>query len=114
MPRKYKKIGYTPCQLEIAEWINLGHDKMREDHLLRCYACTGKGESSNFPWVKYLMYNGHDLGNGEVQLYGDPNKTLNKGDRYIDQVRHSHVCGLVIYVDHMILRKKSLQRLAAS
>lgn len=108
MPRRYKKKGYTECQLEIADWIKLGHTHMRDDPQLRCYACNGKTASSNYPYVKNLTYNGRDMGGGWVYLEGQGAAGLRPGDRLIDQVRHSGTCGLVIFVHDMILRKESI------
>ena len=106
MPRNYQPKGYTPCQLEIAEWIKLGHTMMREDPQLRCYACTGEGDSRNYYWVKHLIYNGRDLGGGRVLLNGGP--ILKEGQYRQDVVRNSHVCGLKIEIKgHIYGGKKS-------
>ena len=105
MPRNYTKIGYTPCQLEIAEWIKLGHTKMREDSQLRCYACTAKGESHNYHFVKHLIYNGRDLGDGRVLLNGNPNPP-NANYTRTDQTRHSRFCGLIIEVKGQVVPGK--------
>ncbi len=98
----YQATGYTTCQKELAEWINLGHTCIRDDAVLRDYAC--KGQSSR--WYTFVKSEGIDNCNGAVTLIGAgvPGKDFTTSDgrvikgKVIDKTFTSSQFGLKITV----------------
>jgi len=109
-------MAYTDCQGIISKWIRNGHELMREDSVLRCYACNGQ-DSHWYSFVEdFSPYGGEDMGDGWVHLNGsgivgddyvDSKGKLWKGKLHDYDVKSSH-CGLQIHITNATLHGKSI------